>query len=170
MAGSLGVVIRLGRGFNGIRVEGGEVIAGAAALDAHVARKAAEAGLDLTFLRTIPGTIGGAVRMNAGCYGSYVADVLTGVRLVTRDGEARELPAEALALRYRQSEHPGGRDHRRGTISRHRRASRGRCSNGWRRSWPAATRRSRRATEPPARPSATRPAFPRLGAPTTVTT
>jgi UDP-N-acetylmuramate dehydrogenase len=64
------VVIRLGRGFNGISVSGDTVTAGAAALDAHVARKAAEAGLDLTFLRTIPGSIGGAVRMNAGCYGS----------------------------------------------------------------------------------------------------
>ena len=47
----------------------GRVRAGAAALDAHVARRAAEAGIDLTFLRTIPGAIGGAVRMNAGCYG-----------------------------------------------------------------------------------------------------
>ena len=45
-----GVVIRLGRGFNGIRVEDGQVVAGAAALDAHVARKAAEAGIDLAFL------------------------------------------------------------------------------------------------------------------------
>ena len=62
------VVIRLGRGFNAIEVMAGEgrVRAGAAALDAHVARRAAEAGLDLTFLRTIPGSIGGAVRMNAG--------------------------------------------------------------------------------------------------------
>jgi UDP-N-acetylmuramate dehydrogenase len=49
------VVIRLGRGFNGIAIEGDRVVAGAAALDAHVARRAAEAGLDLTFLRTIPG-------------------------------------------------------------------------------------------------------------------
>ncbi|MCU0801987.1 MAG: FAD-binding protein, partial [Rhodobacteraceae bacterium] len=71
------VVIRLGRGFNGIDILGNRVTAGAAALDAHVARRVAEAGLDLTFLRTIPGSIGGAVRMNAGCYGSYVADVLT---------------------------------------------------------------------------------------------
>ena len=63
-------VIRLGRGFNGISIDGDTVTAGAAALDAHVAKKAAEAGLDLTFLRTIPGSIGGAVRMNAGCYGS----------------------------------------------------------------------------------------------------
>ena len=69
------VVIRLGRGFNGIEINGGEVTAGAAALDAHVARKAADAGLDLTFLRTIPGSIGGAVRMNAGCYGSYTGSL-----------------------------------------------------------------------------------------------
>ena len=67
--GIRGVVIRLGRGFNGIDVSGRTVTAGAAALDAHVARRAAEAGVDLTFLRTIPGSIGGAVRMNAGCYG-----------------------------------------------------------------------------------------------------
>lgn len=102
------VVIRLGRGFNGIAVEGGRVIAGAAALDAHVARRAAEAGLDLTFLRTIPGSIGGAVRMNAGCYGSYVADVLEEVRVVTRAGEVLTLPASALSLRYRQSDLPEG--------------------------------------------------------------
>ncbi len=61
------IVIRLGRGFNGIEIDGTRVRAGAAALDAHVARKAADAGLDLTVLRTIPGSIGGAVRMNAGC-------------------------------------------------------------------------------------------------------
>lgn len=98
------VVIRLGRGFNTITVEGDRVIAGAAALDAHVARKAAEAGLDLTFLRTIPGSIGGAVRMNAGCYGQYVADVLEEVRIVTRQGQVMTLPASALGLRYRQSD------------------------------------------------------------------
>jgi UDP-N-acetylmuramate dehydrogenase len=73
-----------------------------------VARRAAEAGLDLTFLRTIPGSIGGAVRMNAGCYGSYVADVLEEVRIVTRAGEVRTLPAQALHLRYRQSDLPEG--------------------------------------------------------------
>ncbi len=102
------VVIRLGRGFNGISVEGDRLIAGAAALDAHVAKRAAEAGLDLTFLRTIPGSIGGAVRMNAGCYGSYVADVLEAVRVVTRKGEILTLPASALSLRYRQSDLPEG--------------------------------------------------------------
>jgi UDP-N-acetylmuramate dehydrogenase len=80
------VVIRLGRGFNGIAVEGTRVTAGAAALDARVAVAAAEAGVDLTFLRTIPGSIGGAVRMNAGCYGSYTADHLVSARAVTRGG------------------------------------------------------------------------------------
>jgi UDP-N-acetylmuramate dehydrogenase len=102
------VVIRLGRGFNAITVEGTRVTAGAAALDAHVAKRAAEAGVDLTFLRTIPGSIGGAVRMNAGCYGSYVADHLVEVRAVTRAGEAVTLAPADLDLRYRQSALPEG--------------------------------------------------------------
>lgn len=106
--GIRGVVIRLGRGFNAIEVAGERVIAGAAALDAHVARRAAEAGRDLTFLRTIPGAIGGAVRMNAGCYGEYVADRLETVRVVTRDGRVRDLPAAALHPRYRQTDLPEG--------------------------------------------------------------
>jgi UDP-N-acetylmuramate dehydrogenase len=101
-----GVVVRLGRGFNAIAIDDGTVTAGAAALDAHVARRAADAGLDLTFLRTIPGTIGGAVRMNAGCYGSYVADVLTSVSVVLRDGTLQELTAADLRLAYRQSTLP----------------------------------------------------------------
>ena len=84
--GISGVVVRLGRGFNGIRIEDGRVVAGAAALDAHVARRAGEAGIDVGFLRTIPGAIGGAARMNAGCYGTYVADVFVSARAVTRDG------------------------------------------------------------------------------------
>ncbi len=106
--GIRGVVIRMGRGFNSIGIEGDAVVAGAAALDAHVARKAAEAGRDLTFLRTIPGTIGGAVRMNAGCYGSYVADVLVSVEVIHRDGRREEVAASALDLRYRQSTLPEG--------------------------------------------------------------
>ncbi|WP_407927611.1 UDP-N-acetylmuramate dehydrogenase [Fuscibacter oryzae] len=106
--GIRGVVIRLGRGFNGIETTGETVTAGAAALDAHVAKKAAEAGLDLTFLRTIPGSVGGAVRMNAGCYGSYVADNLVSVRIVTRQGVVRDIAAAELNLRYRQSDLPEG--------------------------------------------------------------
>ncbi len=106
--GLRGVVIRLGRGFNGIEIEGDTVTAGAAALDAHVARKAAAAGLDLTFLRTIPGSIGGAVRMNAGCYGTYTADRLTHLRAVTRAGETVTLTAADLNPRYRQTDLPDG--------------------------------------------------------------
>ncbi|MGD9294350.1 MAG: FAD-binding protein, partial [Roseobacter sp.] len=66
----------------------------------------ADAGLDLTFLRTIPGSIGGAVRMNAGCYGTYVKDVLVEVEVVTRDGSVRLLKPEDLQLEYRQSRLP----------------------------------------------------------------
>lgn len=106
--GIRGVVIRLGRGFNGIETEGDRVIAGAGALDAHVARRAADAGLDLTFLRTIPGSIGGAVRMNAGCYGSYIADHLIELRGVTRDGREEVLKPEDLGFAYRHSELPDG--------------------------------------------------------------
>ncbi|MDG0988772.1 MAG: UDP-N-acetylmuramate dehydrogenase [Yoonia sp.] len=106
--GVKGVVIRLGRGFNGISFDGQTVTAGAAALDAHVARKAASEGLDLTFLRTIPGTIGGAVRMNAGCYGSYMADVLKTVTVVLRDGTVVDMPAADLAMAYRSSTLPEG--------------------------------------------------------------
>ena len=101
--GIRGVVIRLGRGFNRIEIEGARVRAGAAALDAHVARKAAEAGLDLTFLRTIPGAIGGAVRMNAGCYGAYVADHLIEARAVNRRGERVTLTPQDLDFGYRHS-------------------------------------------------------------------
>ena len=106
--GMRAVVVRLGRGFNAIDIRGNRVTAGAAALDAHVARRAAEAGCDMTFLRTIPGTIGGAVRMNAGCYGSYVADVLDEIRVVTRQGEPKTLTKADLHLAYRQSTLPDG--------------------------------------------------------------
>ncbi|MCF3972375.1 UDP-N-acetylmuramate dehydrogenase [Paracoccus salsus] len=106
--GIRGVVIRLGRAFNGIEITGETVTAGAAALDGHVARRAAEAGLDLTFLRTIPGSIGGAVRMNAGCYGSYVSDHLVEARAVTRDGRRITLTPQDLNFAYRHSDLPDG--------------------------------------------------------------
>ena len=100
------VVVRLGRGFNQIAIDGRHVRVGAAALDAHVARKSAEAGLDLTFLRTIPGSIGGAVRMNAGCYGSYVKDHFIEASVVTRQGECITLGADDMGFAYRQSALP----------------------------------------------------------------
>jgi UDP-N-acetylmuramate dehydrogenase len=101
-----GVVIRLGRGFNAVRIEGTTVIAGAAALDAQVAKRAAEAGRDLTFLRTIPGSIGGALRMNAGCYGTYVADHFAGADAVLRDGTRITLAPEDITFAYRHTDLP----------------------------------------------------------------
>jgi UDP-N-acetylmuramate dehydrogenase len=103
-----GLVIRLGRGFNGVSVSGELVTAGAAALDAQVAKKAAEAGRDLTFLRTIPGSIGGALRMNAGCYGSYVADHFAGARAVLRDGSRVTLTPGDIGFAYRHTDLPEG--------------------------------------------------------------
>lgn len=102
------VVIRMGRGFNQIEIDGTQVTAGVAALDAHVARRAAQAGVDLTFLRTIPGAIGGAVRMNAGCYGAYTADKFISARAITRQGEFVTLTADDLNFRYRQTDLPEG--------------------------------------------------------------
>lgn len=106
--GIRGVVIRLGRAFGDIRIEGPHVVAGAAARDSRVAVAAAEAGRDLTFLRTIPGSVGGALRMNAGCYGTYVNDVLVSARAVTRTGERVEIAAAELDLGYRRSALPDG--------------------------------------------------------------
>lgn len=106
--GLRGVVIRLSRAFAEVAVEGEFVTAGAAALDASVAKAAAEAGRDLTFLRTIPGSIGGAVRMNAGCYGSYVADHLVSVDAVLRDGSRATFERDDLHLSYRSSRLPEG--------------------------------------------------------------
>jgi UDP-N-acetylmuramate dehydrogenase len=101
-----GVVVRLGRGFNAVGVEDGRFVAGAAALDAHVAKRAAEAGIDLAFLRTIPGAIGGAARMNAGCYGTYTADAFVSARAVTRAGEAVTLGRADMCFAYRSTALP----------------------------------------------------------------
>lgn len=101
------VVIRLPmRGFGHITVENDVVQTGAATLDSRVAITAAQAGIDLTFLRTIPGSIGGAVRMNAGCYGSYTEDVLVSATAVLRSGEIVTLSPDDLKFQYRQSELP----------------------------------------------------------------
>jgi UDP-N-acetylmuramate dehydrogenase len=98
------VVIRLGRGFNAIEIDGDVIHCGAAALDSHVARKAADAGLDLTFLRTIPGTMGGALRMNAGCYGAYLADAFLCASGYDRAGRAVSYDAKTLGFSYRSSD------------------------------------------------------------------
>src|SRR5499433_721958 len=82
-----GVVIRLGRGFNGIAIEDTRIRAGTAVPDVKVARSAHEAGLSgLSFMRGIPGAIGGALRMNCGAYGRETKDVLVEARAVDRHG------------------------------------------------------------------------------------
>ena len=102
-----GTVIRLGRGFNSIEVDGMRVRAGSAALDAKVAQAAAEAGIaGLEFLRGVPGTIGGAVRMNAGCYGTETKDRLVEARVAFRDGRIETLSNADLGFVYRHSELP----------------------------------------------------------------
>lgn len=104
-----GVTIRLARGFSGITVQPDGVIAGAAALDVTVAETAAAAGLTgLEFLSGIPGSIGGAVTMNAGAYGGEIAHVLSWAECVTRDGELRRLTAAELAFGYRHANVPPG--------------------------------------------------------------
>jgi len=102
-----GTVIRLGRGFNEIHIEANRIRAGSAALDAKVATAAADAGIaGLEFLRGVPGTIGGAVRMNAGCYGSETKDRLVEARVALRDGAIRTLTNAELGFTYRHSELP----------------------------------------------------------------
>jgi UDP-N-acetylmuramate dehydrogenase len=103
------VVIKLGGApFNYIEKRGQFLACGAGALDSRVAIRAAELGLDLSFLRTIPGTIGGAISMNAGCYGSYINDVLVEITLVTRDGLEVRLDANDIEFGYRFSCLPEG--------------------------------------------------------------
>ncbi|MCB8874563.1 UDP-N-acetylmuramate dehydrogenase [Acidisoma silvae] len=107
--GIAGVVIRLARGFSAVTVEADGIVCGAAALDATVAEHAAAAGLaGLEFLSGIPGSIGGAVAMNAGAYGSDIKACLDWVEIVTRQGEELRLSAEDLHLSYRHSQLPPG--------------------------------------------------------------
>ena len=101
--GIKGVVIRLGKGFNSVEVSNGLVVAGAAALDSFVARRAADNGYDLTFLRTIPGSIGGALKMNAGCYGKYISDYFVSAKAVNRSGEVVKLEKTDVLFSYRNT-------------------------------------------------------------------
>ena len=107
--GVSGVVIRLaGRAFANVEAQGTRVTAGSAALDAAVARAAAKAGIaGLEFYAGIPGTIGGALTMNAGCYGSETKDVLISAWGYDRSGTRRDLKLADFGYTYRHSEAPG---------------------------------------------------------------
>jgi len=107
--GLAGVVLRLARGFNAIEVQADGIVAGAACLDAVVAEHAAATGLTgLEFLSGIPGSIGGAVAMNAGAYGGDMASCLDWVEVVARSGELVRVPASGLAFAYRHASLPPG--------------------------------------------------------------
>ena len=107
--GVQGVVVRLARGFGEVTLEADGIIAGAACLDATVAEHAAAAGLaGIEFLCGIPGTVGGAVAMNAGAYGGDVAQCLDWAEVVTRDGALVRLSVADLALAYRHASLPPG--------------------------------------------------------------
>jgi UDP-N-acetylmuramate dehydrogenase len=97
-----GVTIRLGRGFNEIKVQGNHVRAGTAAPDLRVAKAAQEAGIaGLAFLRGIPGAIGGALRMNGGAYGRETKDVLVEARGIDRAGTIRTYTNPDMGFTYR---------------------------------------------------------------------
>ena len=102
-----GVTIRLARGFSTIATNAEGVTAGAAALDVTIAEQAAAAAMaGLEFLCGIPGSIGGAVAMNAGAYGGEIANVLAWADIVTRSGEQRRLSAADLSMTYRHASLP----------------------------------------------------------------
>lgn len=99
-----GVSIRLGRAFAEIKAEGTDIVTGAAALDINVARVALDAEIaGLEFLSGIPGTIGGAVRMNGGAFGGEIKDVLIAAEAVDNRGGIHTLSHAELGFTYRHS-------------------------------------------------------------------
>ena len=107
--GLRGIVVKLARGFNEVVVDADGIVAGAACLDMTIAEHAAASGLrGLEFLAGIPGSVGGAVAMNAGAYGSEITDVLDWAEIVTRSGDLLRLPVQQLGFSYRHSALPDG--------------------------------------------------------------
>jgi UDP-N-acetylmuramate dehydrogenase len=102
-----GVVIRLPATFGRVSTDGLRIRAGAAALDAAVARAAADAGIaELEFLRGVPGTIGGALRMNAGCYGREIKDIFVEATAVDAQGRKIVLKPDDMGFVYRKANVP----------------------------------------------------------------
>jgi UDP-N-acetylmuramate dehydrogenase len=102
--GVRGIIIRLGRGFSSIERDGFLVAVGAAALDRTVAMSCGQWGLSgLEFLVGVPGTIGGAVKMNAGCYGTETKDRLVWADVLNFDGTLHRLTPDQLEMTYRHS-------------------------------------------------------------------
>jgi len=102
-----GVVIKLSGGFSGYRMDGDVLHAGAATPDMKIALAMQEEGIGgLEFLRGVPGTLGGAVRMNAGAYGTEIADVFVAFIAVDLNGERHPVKADGVSFSYRYSSIP----------------------------------------------------------------
>ena len=102
-----GVTIKLGGEFAEVKIDSNQIIAGAAVLDTTIAQHAADAVLGgLEFLSGIPGTLGGALRMNAGAYGTEIKDILLSATAVDRKGKIHTVSAAELKLTYRHSDAP----------------------------------------------------------------
>ncbi|MEG9502927.1 MAG: UDP-N-acetylmuramate dehydrogenase [Methylorubrum extorquens] len=107
-SGIPGVTIRLGgKAFGSVEIDGETIRSGTAVPDMRLAKAAAEASLDgLAFFRGIPGSVGGALRMNAGAHGGETTDVLVEVRGIDRKGEVRRFTHAEMGFRYRHSSAP----------------------------------------------------------------
>lgn len=100
-----GIVIRLGKAFAEITTDDEKIMAGAAAADINIARRAADAGIcGLEFMVGIPGTLGGALRMNAGAYGTEIADVFDSATALDTDGNLHALSAAEMGFAYRHAD------------------------------------------------------------------
>ena len=100
-----GVVVRLPGAMGKVAIDGTRITAGAAALDANVAKLAADAGIaGLEFLRGIPGTVGGALRMNAGCYGREIKDIFVSATAIDGKGDILTLTAADMGFSYRKTQ------------------------------------------------------------------
>ena len=103
-----GVVIKLGKNFNRISVLNEDIIiSGTAVYDKNLADYAANNGLSgFEFLACIPGTIGGGIKMNAGCFGKEIKDILISVQAVDKNGNVVTIPAKEIEFKYRNSNLP----------------------------------------------------------------
>ena len=100
-----GVVIKFGKNFNNLSLlDENIIIAGSAVLDKSLSDFASENNLSgFEFLSCIPGTIGGGIKMNAGCFGKEFKDILISIQAVNKSGEVRSIPAEEIKFEYRKN-------------------------------------------------------------------
>ena len=102
--GYKGAIIKLGKGFNSLRVEEDKIISGASILDNNLSKFAKNNSIkNLEFFSGIPGTVGGAIKMNAGCFGCETKDVLREIFIIDKQGNKNKIKATNLELNYRTS-------------------------------------------------------------------